>query len=249
LTRYSLDDITNAVVEAGVRSLGEPACRAFTLIELLIVVVIIALLFAAATPALEAAREAARTTQCAANLRQWAIAVGVYAHENAGFVPRRGQGMNVTMMIDRPDDWFNALPSLLGRETYRDLAARGAMPRPGTADVWMCPRAVETDAPNYFAYAMNMWLSTPQGVRPDRIDAVGPTALQVFLTEGAGPFCSVLPRASAWTPVARHAERVNIAFLDGHVACYRGTYVGCGIDDPLRTDVQWIVPNSPWRGP
>jgi prepilin-type N-terminal cleavage/methylation domain-containing protein/prepilin-type processing-associated H-X9-DG protein len=61
--------------------------RGFTLVELLVVIGIIAVLVAILLPALNKAREAARITQCASNMRQIGIALTAYAVSNKGWVP------------------------------------------------------------------------------------------------------------------------------------------------------------------
>ncbi|HNS19572.1 MAG TPA: type II secretion system protein [Sedimentisphaerales bacterium] len=59
----------------------------FTLIELLVVIAVIAVLLAVLLPALGRIRRQARAVACRSNLRQWGIALHVYATAHDGKLP------------------------------------------------------------------------------------------------------------------------------------------------------------------
>ena len=59
----------------------------FTLVELLVVIAVIAVLAGLALPALSSARERARRTGCASNLRQIGLGLELYASGSRGLLP------------------------------------------------------------------------------------------------------------------------------------------------------------------
>jgi prepilin-type processing-associated H-X9-DG protein len=228
--------------------------RGFSLVELLVVTGMIALLIGLLVPSLVRARHSANQMICMSNLRQWGLATRMYANDSAGCLPRRGQGVAPTTIVNRPNDWFNALPTMLKLPMYVDLVTANLVVRPGVSSVWICPEANDPGGQYYWSYAMNMglsvWETDQNNGQPDKITGVGDASTMVLMTDAPGSYCAVFPSVTAngYNPVPRHNGRVNICFLDGHVAPVDGRYIGCGIGLIARSDVRWHPPLSTWNG-
>lgn len=101
---------------------------AFTLVELLVVVGIIAVLVALLLPALGRAREQARKTACASNLRQLVLAAEMYYSENRQAYPFSA------WVGGRPEDWIHWQVE----RDLRDSALARYLNAPGP-ELFRCP--------------------------------------------------------------------------------------------------------------
>jgi type II secretory pathway pseudopilin PulG len=224
-----------------VRTCKSPRRRAFSLVEVLVVVGTIGILAALLLPALARARVKSRAAQCTANLRQWGIALRLYADDNADFLPRRGQGVQPLAEIDRPEDWFNALPPYLGLPAFQVMIEKNQPPPAHAASPFICPPAENPGGHYFLPYGMNMNLcpwNLPVATKFS--DVPNPTVV-VAMADAPGPYASTFPSARAYSPAARHASRVNLLFLAGQVQSFTGAQVGCGVGDPHVPDISWLT--------
>jgi prepilin-type N-terminal cleavage/methylation domain-containing protein len=214
---------------------------AFTLVELLVTVAVIAILAAMLLPALARAKDQAHTVQCAGNLRQWGLALRMYADDFQDFLPRRGQGVQTLALITRGSDWFNALPVYFSQPAFQDLVATGKKPAAGDHNVFVCPDAADPGGTYFLCYGMNMNLSPWILPQPTKFGTVVRPDCVVALGESPGPYASTYPSTQAYSVVARHVRRGNLLFLAGQVQTFKGSYIGCGTGDPGHDELRWLT--------
>jgi prepilin-type N-terminal cleavage/methylation domain-containing protein/prepilin-type processing-associated H-X9-DG protein len=118
--------------------------RAFTLIELLVVIAVIAVLMGILMPALKAARELARSSNCLANQRNLVLAYTMYANDNddrlvRGHVNQTGleRSMWVLPPIDESGAYLSGTPTLADR--IRGIQRGGLYPYIKEAKMYHCP--------------------------------------------------------------------------------------------------------------
>jgi prepilin-type N-terminal cleavage/methylation domain-containing protein len=215
--------------------------RGFTLIELLVTMAILAILAALLLPALARARDKASAIQCTTNLRQWGLALRMYADDHDDFLPRRGQGVQTLALITRLDDWFNALPPYFNLPPYLQLVTQGRKPAAGDHSVFVCPDATDPGGTYFLGYGQNMNLSPWNLPHATKFSAVVQPDSVVAFGENPGPYASTYPSKQPYSIVARHVGRINLLFLAGEVQSFKSSYVGCGVGDPGRADVRWLT--------
>jgi prepilin-type N-terminal cleavage/methylation domain-containing protein len=145
---------------------------AFTLIELLVAIAIIGILVSLLLPAVQAARESARRTQCLNNLKQIGLAFHNYADANRCFPPSYIQGSatatGVSYGINVPDLGYNnvngwgwgalILPYIEQGNAYKSLklnlpcwATENATAVRTQVSVYLCPSSSKPGAFDPFA--------------------------------------------------------------------------------------------------
>jgi prepilin-type N-terminal cleavage/methylation domain-containing protein/prepilin-type processing-associated H-X9-DG protein len=107
--------------------------KVFTLIELLVVIAIIAILASMLLPALNKARERAKTISCLGNMKQ--IGVGMFTYSNdTNFLPKR----NATFS-DTEINWTQQLAPYLGMQLVEASGKPAVFSDSYVAKVYSCP--------------------------------------------------------------------------------------------------------------
>jgi len=203
---------------------SKPRPSGFTLIELLVVIAIIAVLAALLLPALSQARESARRSGCASNLRQLAAAVYMYVPDSEDRLPGVWEGSVGTGNDSGDGGWIHFIN--FGGPTRFDPARGSLYPYAENSAIFECPadRAFSGNS-----YSLNARLSAPTttvglhaGITLTTVTA--PSSTMLFLEEAAPQSVNgdstndgyFDPRNDHLS--GRHKAGANFAFCDGHVA-------------------------------
>ncbi|HVX14140.1 MAG TPA: DUF1559 domain-containing protein [Pirellulales bacterium] len=208
-------------------AVGRPT--AFTLIELLVVIAIIGILVALLVPAVQAARESARRSQCIDNLRQIGIALHAY-HDTFRTFPSGGWIKSTDPTTANMNIGWSAviLPWLEQEPLFRQLnfnvpynAAANSQPGYTVLPIYICPSEPRT----------TFWNRAP-GDNYDFADAdyggmYGPRALSfpsdvnnpprgVMIFNQPISLAQVRDGASQTLQVGEAPEAINAMWISGH---------------------------------
>jgi prepilin-type processing-associated H-X9-DG protein/prepilin-type N-terminal cleavage/methylation domain-containing protein len=213
--------------------------KGFTLVELLVVIGIISVLIAMLLPALNKAREAAKTVSCASNLRQIGNAYFMYAQDNSGWI--------LPGTVPSWAWWNNAA----GRRSWFELLAHIGKysPTSGYGLTWnksfICPAETRSfDAFGYTEYGIDPYVcgylqyDSGQGryvppqyssggnreYKPHKFGSLGIPAQQALMVMDSNmgdPNTNTFSIAYVSYIAFRHNGGANFLYADGHVGFMR----------------------------
>jgi prepilin-type N-terminal cleavage/methylation domain-containing protein/prepilin-type processing-associated H-X9-DG protein len=198
--------------------------NAFTLIELLVVIAIICILAAILFPVFASAREKARATVCASNLRQLGMAVFMYSEDYDERLPLSAATTNVPPYFLNWNEIIN--PYVKDNQIWRCPSSK-IPPVDGTG--------TPTSDYGYNAFYLNGLrldfsnYPTASGIPIGKVETPDQTVLLADAIASIGGLCGLdgkymlppsQPDTACWgRPAPLHVGRSNVEWLDGHVTC------------------------------
>ncbi|MCP5516953.1 MAG: DUF1559 domain-containing protein [Verrucomicrobiales bacterium] len=221
-------------------------CRAFTLIELLTVIAVITVLAGMILPAVLAAKSRAKEATCASNLRQFALALHLYAQDYKDELPPNSDGRDEALGATWVEGWLG----LPGPDCTNTVYLRQSVLAPylgQEVSVWQCPSARRpvkvsgVSQPRVRTVSLNCFLGSPvesPAARTYRrlsdIRKPIPSEMFAFLDERVetindGSFALQWDfseqQPEGWIlrdkPGTQHRSGANLAFADAHVERHR----------------------------